>query len=57
MTTKPRVLSESYLMNTNITGFRWFSKIFASKVVLSRSMMLLTLSRLEICVPMLSEPN
>ena len=22
-----RVLSESFLMNTNITGFRWFSKI------------------------------
>ena len=26
-----RVLSESYLMNTNMTWFRWgFSKIFAS---------------------------
>ena len=25
-----RVLSESYLMNTNMTGFRWFSNIFAS---------------------------
>ena len=25
-----RVLSESYLMNTNMTVFRWFSKIFAS---------------------------
>ena len=24
------VLIESYLMNTNMTGFRWFSKIFAS---------------------------
>ena len=25
-----RVLSESYLMSTNMTGFRWFLKIFAS---------------------------
>ena len=25
-----RVLSESYPMNTNMTWFRWFSKIFAS---------------------------
>ena len=25
-----RVLSESYPMDTNMTGFRWFSKIFAS---------------------------
>ena len=25
-----RVLSESYTMNTNMTGFRWFSKYFAS---------------------------
>ena len=25
-----RVVSESYPMNTNMTGFRWFSKIFAS---------------------------
>ena len=25
-----RVLNKSYLMNTNMTGFRWFSKIFAS---------------------------
>ena len=25
-----RVLSRSYLMNTNMIGFRWFSKIFAS---------------------------
>ena len=24
------VLGESYPMNTHITGFRWFSKIFAS---------------------------
>ena len=24
-----RVHSESYTMNTNMTGFRWFSEIFA----------------------------
>ena len=29
MGTYLRVLSESYPMNTNMTGFRWFSKIFA----------------------------
>ena len=28
-----RVLSESYPMNSNITGFRWFSKVFASFVL------------------------
>ena len=28
MGTHPRILSESFLMNTNMTGFRWFSKIF-----------------------------
>ena len=30
MGTHPRVLSESYPMNTNMTGFRWFSNIFKS---------------------------
>ena len=25
-----RVLSESFPMHTNMTGFRWFSKVFAS---------------------------
>ena len=30
MNTHLRVLNESYLMNTNMTGFRRFSKIFAS---------------------------
>ena len=30
MGTHLRVLSESYPMNTNMIGFRWFSKIFAS---------------------------
>ena len=30
MDTHLRVLSESYLMNTNMTGFGWLSKIFAS---------------------------
>ena len=30
MGTHLRVLSESYLMNTNMTRFRMFSKIFAS---------------------------
>ena len=30
MGTHLRVLSESYLISTNITGFRWFSKILAS---------------------------
>ena len=28
MGTLLRVLSESYPMNTNMTGYRWFSKIF-----------------------------
>ena len=30
MGTHLRVLSESFLMNTNMAGFRWFSKIVAS---------------------------
>ena len=30
MGTHVRVLGESFPMNTNMTGFRWFSKIFAS---------------------------
>ena len=30
MGTHMRELSESFPMNTNVTGFRWFSKIFAS---------------------------
>ena len=30
MGTHMKVLSVSYPMNTNMTGFRWFSKIFAS---------------------------
>ena len=30
MGTHFRVLSESFPMNTNMTGFRWFSKIFVS---------------------------
>ena len=30
MGTHLRVLSESFPMNTNMTGFRWFLKIFAS---------------------------
>ena len=30
MGTHLTVLSKSYPMNTNMTGFRWFSKIFAS---------------------------
>ena len=32
MGTHLRVLSESYPMNTNMTGLRWFSKIFAAIV-------------------------
>ena len=31
MGTHLSVLCEGYLMNTNMTGFKWFSKIFASK--------------------------
>ena len=30
MGTHLRALSESFLMNTNMTGFGWFSKLFAS---------------------------
>ena len=29
MGTHLRVLGEKFPMNTNMTGFRWFSKIFA----------------------------
>ena len=32
MGTHLRVLSESYAMNTNMTGFRWFSKIIHALV-------------------------
>ena len=34
MGTHLRVLRESYPMNTNMTGFRWFSEIFAPLFVL-----------------------
>ena len=30
MGTHMRILSESFPMNTNMTGFRWFTRIFAS---------------------------
>ena len=30
MDTHQSVLNESYPMNTNMTGFKWFSKFFAS---------------------------
>ena len=30
MGTHMKVLGESFPMNTNMTGFQWFSKIFAS---------------------------
>ena len=30
MGTHIRVLGESFPMNTNMTGFRWFSKIYPS---------------------------
>ena len=33
MGTHMRVLSVSYPVNTNITGFIWFSKMFASNVL------------------------
>ena len=33
MGTHSKVLSKSYLMNTNMTWFRWFSKIFAILVL------------------------
>ena len=36
MGTHLRVLRESYPMNTNMTGFRWFPKIFAILVHLSK---------------------
>ena len=35
MGTHLRVLSESYPINTNMTGFGWFSKIFAFECSLS----------------------
>ena len=34
--THPRVLGESYPMNTNMIGLRWFSEIFASLVLLTK---------------------
>ena len=37
MGTHLRVLSESYPMNTNMTGFRWFSKIFVSLCLMDES--------------------
>ena len=36
MGTHPRVLSESHPMNTNMTGFRWFSKNLSKVLVLWR---------------------
>ena len=30
----PRVLRDSYPMNTNMTGFGWFSKVFLCVLVL-----------------------
>ena len=35
MGTHLRVLGESYPMNTNMTGLRLFSKIFATKIALA----------------------
>ena len=35
--THPRVLNESFPMNTNKIGFRWLSKIFASICTLDES--------------------
>ena len=32
MGTQPSVLNKSFPMSTDMTGFRWFSKIFATKV-------------------------
>ena len=32
-----KVLSESYPMNTNMTGFRWFSEIFVSLYSIGRA--------------------
>ena len=57
------VLSESYLMVTNMTGFRWFSKIFASlffeESTISIGMVktiapcdMLTAHELSTCVPL-----
>ena len=37
MGTHLRVLSDSYPMNTNMTGFRWFSKIFVSSIGRARN--------------------
>ena len=37
MATHLRVLTESYSMNDNMTGFRYFSKIFLSLSVLDES--------------------
>ena len=36
MGTHLRALSESYPKNTNMTGLRWFSKIFASLCLLTK---------------------
>ena len=44
-----RVLSESYLMNTNMTGFRCFSKIFACVCALDESSP--SMKRVMECMP------
>ena len=36
MGTHLRVLSKNYPMNTNMTGFRWFSKFFCVLVLWSK---------------------
>ena len=39
MGTHLRVLSKSYPMNTNMTGFRWFSKIFSSLCLMDENIL------------------
>ena len=46
MGTHLRVLNESFQMNTNMTGFRWFSSIFVSCALDESS---LTIQRVILC--------
>ena len=60
MGTDLRVLSKSYPMNTNMTGFRWFSKMFASLCLDESSLSIgrvnpLTLSATISCSAILSK--
>ena len=47
MGTHLRELSEGYLINTNMTGFRWFTQIFVSLYLLTKVALARAGNRLE----------